>query len=61
MHIDHLQSLPIRKQPRQREGKLKAVERIARLRVGPQISTEDLEREIDRARAQETERGLAMT
>jgi hypothetical protein len=41
-----------------RESRLRAVEAISRLRVSPGISSEELEREIDRARAQEIERGL---
>ena len=56
MHNERPQSLTSRRQ--EREGKLKAVERIARLRIGPQISFEELMQEIDHARAEETERGL---
>jgi hypothetical protein len=58
MHPNHLQSLVGKNQPRNGEGKLKAVETISRFRVSAHISREELEREIDRARAQEIGRGL---
>lgn len=59
MHTEPVQILGKRDQryPK-RESRLRAAEAISRLRVSPGRSSEDLEREIDRARTQEIERGL---
>lgn len=44
-----------------RQDRLKAVEAISRLRGVPYLSPEDLEREIERAHAEEIGRGLSGT
>jgi len=59
MHNEPLRILAKKHQRHlKRESKLRAVEAISRLRVSPGISPEELAQEIDRARAQEIERGL---